>query len=188
MEEQDQHLSREDFVEALEKLSCRDQKALLIMGKKFGNMYHLRDDPEALVQEAIERVLRGSRHIPSNLNVVHALGSIMGSIAEGSLASRIGKNETPFSKLGVDNIDEFPSPNAGSSPVEQLIGEQTVERIMNRFQDDVFVNALIQAVASGMPPEEIVTKIFKGDKKTYEATRKRFRRGMIQFKEEDMEA
>lgn len=187
MEQQSTYLSVDEFIERIAGLSSRDHKRLLLIGARHCKAYSLGNDAESLVQDAYERVWRGTRRIPRDVNIVVALGKIMHSIAGDHPNKKFGENESAFTDLRMDNADTWVGAALQPGPEEAVIAEQTVEKIATFFDGDIYVNALIRAHAANMKQQQIIESIFKGDKKTYEATRRRFRRGITKIQEEGAE-
>ncbi|TCK02973.1 sigma-70 family RNA polymerase sigma factor [Marinobacterium mangrovicola] len=184
MEQKSTYLSADEFAERIAKLSSADYKRLLVIAGSFSRRYNLGNDPASLIQDAYERVWRGTRRIPRDVNIVKALGNIIHSIAGDHPYRKFGENESAFSDLGVDDADSWVGSALKPGPEEIAIAEQTIERIASHFENDTYVNVLIQAYSANMKQQQIIDIVFKGDRKTYEATRKRFRRGITKIQDE----
>ncbi len=184
MEQKSKYLSIDEVMEVIEKLTLSDNKKLLFIGKKFCQINGLGDEADSLVQEALLRVWKGTRHIPRDVNIVKAIGNIMWSIAGDHKDKKFRKNELLYESPDEDIQESSLGFALSPCPTEMISAEQTVTRITQLFKSDIYVNALIQGYSANMKQQQIIESIFKGDKKTFEAARKRFRRGITKIKEE----
>lgn len=187
MEQKCNYLTVDEFIERIEGLSRTEHKKLLLIGVHYCKVYRLGAEAESLVHDAFLRVLEGSRRIPRDVKIVAALGNIIRSVAGDHPDKKFGENEMAFPDLGVNDADTWAGSALQPGPAEMAIAEETVERIAAFFEGDTFVNALIKAYAANMKQKQIIEFIFKGDSKTYEATRRRFRRGITKIQEEGAE-
>lgn len=184
MEQRNKYLSPDEVMEMMEKLSLSDYKRLLRLGSQFCGMYHLGNEAESLLQDALLRIWEGTRHVPRDVHFVSAIGKILWSIAGDHKDKKFSKNESVY-ESPEDHITESSiGTELSPCPTDLIVAEETVLRIGKFFEGDAYVNALIQAYAANMKQQEIITAIFQGDRKTFEAARRRFRRGMSKIKEE----
>jgi RNA polymerase sigma-70 factor (ECF subfamily) len=122
-----------------------------------------------LLQEAIARVLDGSRRQPAGLAIVPFLSGVMRSIkAEHWRRARREARQLP--KLLADT----PTPNPESS----LIAFQELTAIDRLFADDIPARNVITGLAEGRSPEEICSNNHLS-KTDYDSTRKRIRRVLL---------
>jgi DNA-directed RNA polymerase specialized sigma24 family protein len=136
-------------------------------------------DWEDLLHEAIDRILSGSRKWPKSIPFVAFMCGTMRSIASEFWRDRSTKQEITMTDLApkrdseanaLDHIaDEHPDPEREASARELL---KTIRAL---FEDDADALAVLQGLAIGAAPKEILRN---GDMtpKAYASAQKRIRR------------
>ena len=170
--------TKEESADALRQLS---DAALLQLGK----IARLRAiglhavDGQDLLNEAIVRMLDGSRRRPRDVPLVVFLGQTMRSIASDHwrrlekpvviAASELGANQQT-GELVMDNAAD-----PGSSPECQASAAETLARIDEVFRDDDDALRVLAGMAIGRSPQEIQAETGM-DKTRYASTQRRIRR------------
>lgn len=113
------------------------------------------DDGDALMQEALVRLIAGTRHCPRNESFVAVFLQTMKSIAHHARKSR--KNFGPAVPVASGDGDEVAVVvSDGSDQVEDLIRKQGRERIFAAVSDDAVAGELVEACILGMSRAEMM--------------------------------
>lgn len=134
-----------------------------------------------LLQEAITRVLDGSRKCPEGLPMVAFLAGVMRSIRTEHCrrARRVGAR-LPYMLAeldpagDVDNEAGDPSPD----PERSLIAMQQLAEIDRLFAGDLRALQIIEGLFEGWSPEQIRAR-YDMSKTEYDSTRRRMRRVLL---------
>jgi len=126
-----------------------------------------------LLQEAISRVLDGSRPKPEGVPVVAFLAGVMRSIkTEHWRRARRKARQLPKLQVDMDAEAEVYTPERTTIAIQQLA------RITALFADDRQVRQVIAGLHQGHTPEEICAQ-HNMSKTDYDSTRKRMRRILL---------
>jgi len=135
-----------------------------------------------LLQEAITRVLVGSRKVPEDVPVVAFIAGIMRSLrtehwrrhARGFGRERVLLDHT----AGEPERDIIELRDPSPTPERALAAEQELLAIARLFADDPVALRILACLAEGMSAEQIrvVTGLSKTD---YDSARKRMRRALL---------
>jgi DNA-directed RNA polymerase specialized sigma24 family protein len=130
-----------------------------------------------LLQEALARVLNGSRRTPEGVPVVAFLAGVMRSIrAEHWRRMQRQRRADEQSPQALTREPELPDP--APDPERTLLALQELEAIAKLFADDAVALQIIAALADGLSAEEIRTRL--GLSRTeYDSARKRMRRALL---------
>jgi DNA-directed RNA polymerase specialized sigma24 family protein len=134
-----------------------------------------------LLQEAIARVLDGSRRQPEGVSTVAFLAGVMRSLrAEHWRRALRQAAQMPMMLVDLDSVDA-PAGEArdpAPTPERYVLAAQELARIERLFADDVQAQQLIAGLADQLSPEEICANC--GMTKTdYDSTRRRIRRALL---------
>jgi RNA polymerase sigma-70 factor (ECF subfamily) len=135
-----------------------------------------------LLQEAITRVLVGSRKVPQDVPVVAFIAGIMRSLrtehwrrhSRGFGHERVLLDHTSIEPERdiVEVLDPMPTPERA------LAAEQEIAAIAKLFADDPVALRILACLAEGMSAEQI--RVATGLSKTdYDSARKRMRRALL---------
>lgn len=180
LQTKDDYLSDEEVRTALEELTIADMIRLSMIIKKFEGRGFSTDD---LVQEALVRILDGTRKWKRGMQMFPFLYSTMSSIADSNFKRKSTENAIKFSKdqLTEDKISKIhgeSSPSPESLMIDNEADEvnaQRLQELFDLFKDDKDATLILMGEADGLVPEEI-RKIGNMDKTRYDSTRKRIRR------------
>jgi RNA polymerase sigma-70 factor (ECF subfamily) len=136
-----------------------------------------------LLQEALTRVLTGSRRVPDGVPIVAFLAGIMRSLRSehwrriGGGTARAGSRRIRVSRP-VDESREATLRDEAADPERMLIATQELKAIEQLFADDRVVLGIICALGEGLSAEQICVSL--GLSRTeYESARKRMRRCLL---------
>jgi RNA polymerase sigma-70 factor (ECF subfamily) len=136
---------------------------------------------EDLLQEAITRLLVGSRKLPEGLSIIAFLAGVMRSLkaehwrrVQSGVAPRgvADTRETGANKGEVEVSDPAPGPE------RSLMARQELTAIERLFADDRVARQIIAGLGEGLSPDEICAR--HGLSKTdYNSARRRMRRMLL---------
>lgn len=122
-----------------------------------------------LLQEALLRLLQGSRRAPPGIPTVTLVAGIMRSIRAEQWRRLQREAPVPLMETEID-----PAPD----PERSLAAQQELQAIFELFAGDPAALQILHGVTAGLDPEEIRTAT--GMSKTdYDSTRKRMRRCLL---------
>jgi DNA-directed RNA polymerase specialized sigma24 family protein len=166
-------LSRDNAAAALTRLSEADLLRLVQIARLLAR--GLADgDPQDLLNEAVLRVLEGSRRWRQDLPLVPFLAGIMRSLVEERW--RRYRQDRLFRPLEDDTLDLVPSDCA--DPERELHARRYLARIDALFARDGEALAMVNKIALGMTPEQIRTALGLTPL-AYATIRKRVRRALV---------
>ena len=172
----------QECIEALQALTAREWERLNYLA-------HVRAtgleplEGRDLLNEAIARLLGGSRRWPRKVSLVVFLRETMRSIADSYLNRLDKRKEVPESAVLADaetgdGIVEA-APDVSMEPEARTLASETLAHIEDLFSRDEDAMTLISGLAEGKSPSEI--QIETGmDARRYATTRRRVRRRVIQ--------
>jgi len=124
-----------------------------------------------LLQEALLRLLQGSRNAPPGIPTVTLVAGIMRSIKDEQW--RRLRREAP-APAGLAEAEADPAPD----PERSLAAQQELQAIFELFAEDPAALEILHGVGAGLTPEEI--RAATGLSKTeYDSARKRMRRRLL---------
>lgn len=168
-------LSPEEFYERLRVLSKADNLRL----RKISEVYAARCGLAAddLFQEAVTRVLEGSRNCPRHVEVLPFLRQVMRSLTSDENKAR--EREPDFLPLSSLVEAGFEPPAPSKTPEEQWHAQHSFSELWNKvraiFHDDELSIYILEYQLEGYEPEEI-RKDLGLDQTTYDSKRKFIRR------------
>lgn len=167
-----EYVSPDEAAVAFEQLQPVDMVRLGNIARN--RLRGLNTDWEDLLQEALTRILEGTRKWPRHVSIIAFLAEVMRSLAseQWQRQSRSKAKENPSS------INPGPE-NASEAKAE-------LNNIESFFNDDDEVLAVIMARAEGCSPEEI-QNMFKLTSTQYDSTLKRIRRKLDHYKKKGAE-
>jgi len=126
---------------------------------------------EDLLQEAITRMLVGSRKLPDGLSVIAFLAQVM-----RSLKAEHWRRVLSGGVVGTERAIELRDPAPG--PERSLMARQELNAIERLFTDDRVARQIIAGLGEGLSPEEICARhdLTKTD---YQSARRRMRRTLL---------
>lgn len=115
---------------------------------------------EELVQEAMKRVLDGSRPWPEGVPLIGFLAGVMRSIADGDRAkAEVSETRRPRSIFGQDGAMVIDRADDASSPEEQVAEAEECARvregIAQLFADDYDAQILLEGIIEGLEGEAL---------------------------------
>lgn len=175
----DTGLRPEDPVVALHPLSETERLRLKAIARLYCRGLPPEVSWEDLLQEALTRVLSGSRRVPKDVDTVAFLAGVMRSLRSAhwrralKTGSRALNTEQPYNG---SRDCELCDPAA--SPERSLNARQALTEIESLFVDDTVALQIISGLAEGFTAEEIrtTTGLSEAD---YNAARKRIRRTLL---------
>lgn len=172
----------QECIEALQALTPRDLQRLNYLARVRATGLEPLEGFD-LLNEAIARMLDGSRRWPRDVSLVVFLRQTMRSIAD-SYWSRLDKRkEVPESAVPADaetgdGVVEA-APDVSMEPEARTLASETLARIEGLFRGDEDAMTLISGLANGKSRAEIQTEACM-DATRYATTRRRIRRRVIQ--------
>ena len=172
----------EECIEALRALTARDWQRLNYLARVRATGLEPLEGGD-LLNEAIARLLDGSRRWPRKVSLVVFLRGTMRSIADSYLNRLDKRKEVPESAVPADGetgdgvIDA--APDVSMEPEARSLASETLARIEALFSGDEEAMTLIYGLAEGKSPAEIQTEACM-DARRYATTRRRIRRRVIQ--------
>ena len=168
-------LSSEEFYERLKALSGADNLRI----RKISEVWAARCGlaPDDLFQEAVTRVLEGSRNCPSRVGVVPFLAQVMRSLSsDENKAKDRAPNLLPLSALLEAGYDP---PAASLTPENQFNAQQSFKELWDKvcalFHDDEISILILEYQIAGYEAEEI-RKDLGLDQTAYDSKRRFIRR------------
>lgn len=149
--------SREEVVQALQSLSKADLLRLKQLAKLRCVGLHVMDW-EDLLNEAITRILAGSRRWPRQVPFLAFMAQTFRSIASEEWRRLELANTTSESDLG-DSHDSRALESAALDPIHpgrEVLARKALEEIEALFQGDPSAMAILQGFAQGYTPDEIM--------------------------------
>jgi len=149
--------SREEVVQALQSLHQADLVRLKQLAKLRCAGLHLMDW-EDLLNEAITRVLAGSRRWPRQVPFVAFMAQTFRSIANEEWRRLELANTTSESDLS-DSEGTPALESAALNPIHpgrEVLARKAIEEIESLFEDDPSAMAILQGFAQGYTPDEIM--------------------------------
>lgn len=168
-------LSPEEFEERLQALSEADILRLEMIAQYHATCCGL--SPKRLIQEAVTRVLEGSRHCPKHVKIVAFLAQVMRSFSSDELKAQ--KRKPKFLSLSSLTEAGFDPPDPSETPEEQWHSRQRFKKLWDEiciiFSDDAISLDIIEYLTEGYEAEEI-RKDLGLDQTTYDSKRRFIRR------------
>jgi hypothetical protein len=185
MEKEYSYYTVDEFIIALTGLSQSDKKKLLLFGMKYCRDYSLECEGGDLFQEAITRLLSGSRKVAKEVTLVISLFNAMKSVGNSRLKSKSqrlrdmstsieGNEHSVNNKMNTEINDEQ----------DNELDKLKHQLIMDHFGDDTEILSMIELIGEGVKAREITDIMFDGDRKRYDTTYKRFMRKRKQIRTE----
>jgi RNA polymerase sigma-70 factor (ECF subfamily) len=131
-----------------------------------------------LLQEAVARVLNGTRRAPEGVPVVAFLAGVMKSIRaeHWRRVRRQGRADDSSREALLRESEQLP--DSAPDPERTLLAQSELQAITRRFANDPLILQIIAALADGLSAEEICTSL--GLTRTeYDSARKRMRRALL---------
>lgn len=136
---------------------------------------------EDLLQEAVTRVLVGSRRQPEGVTTVPFLAGIMRSLKSEHWRRAHARSGSPGA-LGLDRHSvssrEIDLPDPSPDPERSLVAQQELIAIRRLFADDAVALQIIAGLGGGLSAERI-RSIYGISKTDYDSARKRMRRRLL---------
>lgn len=136
---------------------------------------------EDLLQEAVTRVLVGSRRQPEGVTTVPFLAGIMRSLKSEHWRRAHARSGSPGA-LGLDRHSvssrEIDLPDPSPDPERSLVAQQELIAIQRLFADDAVALQIIAGLGGGLSAERI-RSIYGISKTDYDSARKRMRRRLL---------
>lgn len=138
---------------------------------------------EDLLQEAITRVLVGSRQVPDGVTSVAFIAGVMRSLrTEHWRRAQRESRSAGNNELSIDrDSNDAPSlalPDPAPSPERTLIARQALTAIESLFADDPIALRIIAGLGEGLSAEQIRTA-HRLSKTDYNSARRRIRRTLL---------
>jgi DNA-directed RNA polymerase specialized sigma24 family protein len=136
---------------------------------------------EDLLQEALTRVLIGSRVQPEGVPIVSFLAGIMRSLKSEHwrrTASRSARRQTVRLDQLTQELAEIELRDPAPTPERSLSARQELAAITRLFAGDPLCLRIIQGLGEGSSPEQIRVS-YKISRTDYDSARKRMRRTLI---------
>jgi DNA-directed RNA polymerase specialized sigma24 family protein len=136
---------------------------------------------EDLLQEALTRVLVGTRVQPAGVAMVAFLAGVMRSLrTEHWRRALQGRDSSDVHGVGASNDDAHGTElrDLAADPQRSVMAQDQLRRIQQLFADDALALQIIAGLAEGLSPEQI--RAAGGISRTdYDSTRKRMRRALL---------
>ena len=171
-------VSTNEIVDALNRLSDADLRRLE-MSARFRTIGHNELDWRDLFNEAVTRLLNGSRHWPRDITLVTFLRETMRSIISDYRRGRrnrpiLSETELRSGDGRSDDVIENTADLTGN-PERQAIAAETLAKIQGVFRTDPEAMFVITGLASGNSPTEIQEEADMNPTQ-YATTQRRIRR------------
>lgn len=174
----------DEFVEAVRCLRPQDWQRLRRMAeiRAIGSSMTRED----LMQEAMARVLDGSRPWPEEVPLFGFLKGVMRSIADGDRQkAKVSEARRPASIYGQDGALAIDRPSEAPSPEEAYAEDEELARvregITQLFPDDFPAQMLIEGIMDGIEGEEL-RALTELDPTAYASKRKLISRRLAKLK------
>ena len=171
----------DEFIIALSTLSQTDKKKLLLFGIKYCRDYSLECEGDDLFQEAITRLLSGSRKAAKEVDIVISLFTTMRSVGNSILKSK--SQQLKDLSTSIEDNEHFVNNQINNEEIDEEIDEEDdylsklkYQLITAHFGDDKEIMSMIELIGEGLKAKEITSIMFNGDRKKYDTTYKRFMR------------
>ena len=173
----------QECIEALRALTARDLRQLDDLARVRATGLEPLEGGD-LLNEAIARLLDGSRRWPRKVPLVVFLRETMRSIASSYWKRSDKLKEVPESAVPThaetgDGVVDA-APDVSMEPEARTSASETLARIETLFSGDEDAMTLITGLANGMSPAEIQTEA-RMDATRYATTRRRIRRRVTQI-------
>ncbi len=171
----------DEFIIALSTLSRTDKKKLLLFGIKYCRDYSLECEGIDLYQEAITRLLSGSRRAAKEVDIVTSLFTAMKSVGNSVLKSKSQRLRDLSTSIEdnehvVNNQVNNQVNNVEIDDEDDHLIKLKYQLIYKHFGDDKEIISMIELIGDGLKAKEITNLMFNGDRKKYDTTYKRFMR------------
>jgi DNA-directed RNA polymerase specialized sigma24 family protein len=164
---------------ALELVSRMDLLRLKAIARVYARGLPPEITGEDLLQEALTRVIAGSRHRPQNVPMMAFLAGILRSLRaeHWRRAVRESAGNEPL-RIDHERGDSLALADPGSDPERALSARQELLAIRELFAGDAAAWSIIEGLAAGLSAEEIrrVTGLGQTD---YDSARRRIRRALL---------
>jgi RNA polymerase sigma-70 factor (ECF subfamily) len=164
-----EYATPEEAAEALEKLGQADRLRIESLARN--RLYGNDSEWEDLLQEALTRILEGTRRWPRDLPIVAFIAGVMRSLASERRKQRRYSSEEEASQVADGN----------PGPEQQAAARAEIQALENHFGDDDEALEVLMGKFDGLTPAEIQT-IFDLTKTQYDSTLKRIRRKIEDYK------
>jgi RNA polymerase sigma-70 factor (ECF subfamily) len=170
-----EHATPEEAAAALEKLGQADRIRLRSLARN--RLYGQNSDWEDLLQEALTRILEGTRKWPRDVPLIAFIAGVMRSLAgEYRKQQRQARSEAETTPL----VSTNPGPD------NEAEARAEIKAIESHFGDDDDALAVVMARFEGYSPEEIQA-MFNLTETRYDSTLKRIRRKIEEYKKKGAE-
>ena len=159
-----EYATPEEAAAALENLGEADRIRLAMLARS--RLHGESGAWEDLLQEALKRILDGTRKWPRGLPIIAFVAGVMRSLA--------GEYRKQQRQSGA-SAESLPLADSNPGPDSHAETKSEIEAIENHFGDDEDALAVIMARFEGYSPEEIQA-MFSMTKTRYDSTLKRIRR------------
>ena len=167
----------DEIIIALSTLSRADKKKLLLFGIKYCRDYSLECEGSDLYQEAITRLLSGSRRAAKEVDIVTSLFTAMKSVGNSVLKSKSQRlRDLSTSIEGNEHVVNNQVNNVENDDEDDYLIKLKYQLISEHFGDDKEIISMIELIGDGLKAKEITDIMFNGDRKKYDTTYKRFMR------------
>lgn len=167
----------DEFIIALSTLSKTDKKKLLLFGIKYCRDYSLECEGIDLYQEAITRLLSGSRRAAKGVDIVTSLFTAMKSVGNSVLKSKSQRlRDLSTSIEDNEHVVNNQVNNVEIDDEDDYLIKLKYQLISEHFGDDKEIISMIELIGGGLKAKEITNIMFNGDRKKYDTTYKRFMR------------
>ena len=175
MTAQSEYATPEEAAAALEKLGQADRIRLKFLARN--RLYGQNTDWEDLLQEALTRILEGTRKWPRDVPIIAFIAGVMRSMA--------GEYRKQQRQMRSD-AETMPLASSNPGPDSEAEAKAEIKAIEGHFGDDDDALAVVMARFEGHSPEE-TQAMFNLTKTRYESTLKRIRRKIDQYKKKGAE-
>lgn len=167
----------DEFVIALSTLGNTDKKKLLLFGIKYCRDYSLECEGCDLYQEAITRLLSGSRKAAKEVDIVISLFTTMKSVGNSILKSKSQQlRDLSTSIEDNEHVVNNQISNVEIDKEDDYLIKLKYQLITAHFGDDKEIMSMIEYIGEGLKAKEITNIMFDGDRKKYDTIYKRFMR------------
>lgn len=169
------HLAVDEAAAALDAL---DDVGWLRLRKIAAHRAAVGMEADDLLQEAFTRILDGSRHLPSDVPLIPAIGHIMQSIVLTELKGRQRHpltSLTPVTERSSDHVVDLPDPQGSAEDYWQQEQTSKLTAILALFGDHELATYAVEALAEGFTPQEIQSDL-KIDQTQWNSLRRLVRR------------
>lgn len=169
----------EEVLQALESNTDEVLTKVTILATKFVRISGLSVEAEEVFNEALVRILDGTRHLPKDIPLTIAIGNVIRSICNGMAE----QNQEKIFKHS-ESIDEHDEIGTAPTDKEDDSAHARWEFLISTFSQDDDATRFLAAIQEGQDKLEIVRSVFAGDETAYWTTRRRIvRNGQKHLKE-----